>query len=50
MAVKFVPKRYSLGEIEALKKNPNVLEVQENRLLLTIESVSYTHLATGKMI
>ena len=37
MAVKFVPKRYSLGEIEALKKNPNVLEVQENRLLLTIE-------------
>lgn len=37
MAVKFVPKRYSLGEIEALKKNPNVLEVRENRLLLTIE-------------
>ena len=37
MAVTFVPKRYSLGEIEALKKNPNVLEVQENRLLLTIE-------------
>ena len=37
MAVKFVPKRYSPGEIEALKKNPNVLEVRENRLLLTIE-------------
>ena len=37
MAVKFVPKRYSPEEIEALKKNPNVLEVRENRLLLTIE-------------
>ena len=35
--VKFVPKRYSPEEIEALKKNPNVLEVRENRLLLTIE-------------
>ena len=35
-AVKFVPKWYSPGEIEALKKNPNVLEVRENRLLLTI--------------
>ena len=30
-------KRYSPEEIEALKKNPNVLEVRENRLLLTIE-------------
>ena len=29
MAVKFVPKRYSLGEIEALKKNPNVLEYRK---------------------
>ena len=38
MAVKFVPKRYSPGEIEALKKNPNVLEVRENRLLLTMEA------------
>lgn len=37
MAVKFVPKRYSLGEMEALRKNPNVLEVRENRLLLTME-------------
>lgn len=37
MDAKFVPKRYSPGEIDALKKNPNVLEVRENRLLLTIE-------------
>lgn len=37
MAKKFVPKRYSAGEIEALQKNPNVLEVKEDRLLLTLE-------------
>lgn len=37
MANKFAAKRYSAGEIEALQKNPNVLEVKENRLSLTIE-------------
>lgn len=31
------PKRYSEGEMEALRKNPNVLEVKENRLSLTLE-------------
>lgn len=30
-------KKYSEGEIEALRKNPNVAEVRENRLMLTIE-------------
>lgn len=30
-------KKYSEGEMEALRKNPNVSEVRENRLLLTIE-------------
>lgn len=30
-------KVYSEGEMEALRKNPNVYEVQEHRLLLTLE-------------
>lgn len=34
---KFTPKRYSPEEMEALRKNPNVYEVRENRLLLTLE-------------
>lgn len=37
MANKFAAKRYSEGEMEALRKNPNVYEVRENRLLLTLE-------------
>lgn len=37
MGTKFTPKRYSAGEMEALRKNPNVYEVLENRLSLTIE-------------
>ena len=34
---KFIPKRYSPEEMEALRKNPNVYEVREDRLLLTLE-------------
>ena len=37
MSKNTAPKRYSAGEIEALQKNPNVLEVKEDRLLLTLE-------------
>lgn len=37
MANKRSAKVYSPGEMEALRKNPNVYEVQEHRLLLTLE-------------
>ena len=37
MAKKCGAKKYSEEEMEALRKNPNVLEVLENRLSLTIE-------------
>ena len=37
MSKKAPPKRYSPEEMEALRKNPNVSEVRENRMLLTLE-------------
>ncbi len=37
MSKKRPPKRYTPEEMEALRKNPNVGEVKENRLLLTLE-------------
>lgn len=37
MAKKCGGQKYSEEEMEALRKNPNVLEVLENRLSLTIE-------------
>lgn len=37
MGKNFKAKRYSAEEMEALRKNPNVLEVLENRMSLTIE-------------
>lgn len=37
MTKKFKAKRYSAEEMEALRQNPNVYEVFENRLLLTLE-------------